>query len=180
MQILKFNLVEILIAVFIIAIGVTGVMGLMPVGLNSARDSRAENYASFAANQFIAWFKRQADNNWSSYVSSIPITHSAIAENDAPTQISGTNIYWKTSEPQFYVIRQKSGTSDSIKDFEAAVRIWRENPLNVGFVTPSGQTKLASLDVTKAARICVEISWPLVKTHTAREKKYFIVDLYKP
>ena len=48
-----FNMVEILLALGVIAIGICSVMVLFPVGANASRDSIMEEYAATSAEQML-------------------------------------------------------------------------------------------------------------------------------
>lgn len=48
-----FTLVELTMAIAVIAIGMAGVMALLPVGLNATRDAMADNYTADMADQFL-------------------------------------------------------------------------------------------------------------------------------
>lgn len=148
---MKFNLVEILMAIFVIAIGVTGIMGLMPVGMNAARDARAENYANFAVNQFIAWLKFSARSNvaWESGTSGViyNLLDARISHANDATSVSTNieqkngnfdkvtsgvidNLYqYKEASPsgmnyQLFKIVQQSPDA-GIDDFNGIIRMWR-------------------------------------------------------
>ncbi|MDD5697121.1 MAG: hypothetical protein PHH77_00760 [Victivallaceae bacterium] len=59
-----FNMIEILLALTVIAIGMTSILGLFPVGLNASRDAVAENCSADIADQLITYFRviNESDN----------------------------------------------------------------------------------------------------------------------
>lgn len=56
-----FNMIEIALAMAIIAFGMTSILGLFPVGLNACRNSVAENCAVDSAEQFASYLKNYAE-----------------------------------------------------------------------------------------------------------------------
>lgn len=58
-----FNMIEIALAMAIIAFGMTSILGLFPVGLNACRNSVAENYSADAVEQFSSYLKGYAESS---------------------------------------------------------------------------------------------------------------------
>lgn len=52
-----FNMIEILLALTVIAIGMTSVLGLFPVGLNASRNAIAQNCSADVADQIITYLR---------------------------------------------------------------------------------------------------------------------------
>jgi type II secretory pathway pseudopilin PulG len=52
-----FNMIEILLALTVIAIGMTSVLGLFPVGLNASRNAVAQNMSADVADQMITYMR---------------------------------------------------------------------------------------------------------------------------
>ena len=52
-----FNMIEVLLALGVIAIGMTSILGLFPVGLNASRNAIAENCSSDVADQMTTYLK---------------------------------------------------------------------------------------------------------------------------
>jgi hypothetical protein len=52
-----FNMIEVALAMAVIALGMTSILGLFPVGLNASRNAIAENYCADAVDQMISYFK---------------------------------------------------------------------------------------------------------------------------
>ncbi|MEI8246907.1 MAG: hypothetical protein WCI51_13830 [Lentisphaerota bacterium] len=62
-NIIFFNMIEIALAMAIIAFGMTSILGLFPVGLNACRNSVAENYSADAVEQFSSYLKAYAESS---------------------------------------------------------------------------------------------------------------------
>ena len=68
-----FSMVEILLALGVIAIGICSVMVLFPVGANATRDAAMETYAANAADQILHMVKfkltmTDGNNQWNNYI----------------------------------------------------------------------------------------------------------------
>jgi type II secretory pathway pseudopilin PulG len=57
-----FNMIEITLAIAIIAFGMSSILVLFPVGLNASRDSIADNYSANAVEQFISYIQARCRN----------------------------------------------------------------------------------------------------------------------
>ena len=66
----RFNLIEILIALGILAIGMVAVLGLFPVGFATTRDAMAESSSADAADQMLhMWqYKLKTPSNWTKFI----------------------------------------------------------------------------------------------------------------
>lgn len=58
-----FNMIEVALAMAIIAFGMTSILGLFPVGLNACRNSIAENYSADVVEQFSSYLKGYAGSS---------------------------------------------------------------------------------------------------------------------
>lgn len=59
-----FNMIEVLLALTVIAIGMTSIMGLFPVGLKASRQAVAENSSATVADQMVTYIRviNESDN----------------------------------------------------------------------------------------------------------------------
>lgn len=62
-----FNMIEILLALAVIAIGMTSVLGLFPVGLNASRNAVAENCSADIADQMVTYLRVISEINNNQY-----------------------------------------------------------------------------------------------------------------
>ncbi len=62
-----FNMIEIALAMAIIAFGMTSILGLFPVGLNACRSSISENCAADTVEQFASYLKGYAESSKANY-----------------------------------------------------------------------------------------------------------------
>lgn len=181
-----FTLVEITMAIAIIGIGMAGVMALLPIGFNAARDGMGDNYSSDMADQFLHILAQQClmyenggtTDGWGDWITDatpkLPGTKPTIGDTagnggEAFTGSSAFGIYNDTSGTAgvFYV-EAKSGSD--LVDFTGVMGVWTENVVH----------DTLTLDKKNAVRLCIEVSWPPEKPYDKREKRYFAFELFNP
>lgn len=192
-----FNMVEIALAMAVLALGVISIMALFPIGLNANRDSMAESYAADSADQFvhqledlirrpnIPTFPGTPKDGWTVYVTSATAGWTIPAIKPPTDDITGTvvlntdgTMFTGASGGIFKVIRyvdkngNKSYDTGDILDFEAIIVVWQE-AVNVPSAT--GTTALLN---TIAAALNVEISWPARLPYAQRQKSFFKKELF--
>ena len=62
-----FNMIEVVLAMAIIAFGMSSILGLFPVGLNALKSSMADNYCSDSVDQIVGYLKSQAEYTPAAY-----------------------------------------------------------------------------------------------------------------
>ena len=152
-----FSMVEVALAIGILAVGAATVVTLFPVGIKQTRDSIGQNYSAIFVDDTYSYFSGLAKQDWSSITalhtysdvfisSNTPVK--VISTTAGYTKISGTDIFSIYPDNGAYAI-SKSTTSrpGNEEDYTAQVLIWR----NTG-------TPVAG---TNGVGINVEISWPL-------------------
>jgi len=70
----RFNLIEITLAMAVLAVGMTGVMALFPVGFKANSDSIATNNAVLVANKIYSIIKASKSSNWNQWFFNPKIT----------------------------------------------------------------------------------------------------------
>ena len=58
----RYNLVEVILALGVVAIGVVSIMALFPIGANASRDASLETYAANVADEMLQLVKYQLKN----------------------------------------------------------------------------------------------------------------------
>ena len=180
-----FNLVEIVLAMGAIAVGLVSIMALFPVGLNASRSAMAESYAAEAADQFLHWMQYKIDttaNGWSEYMvgggsseigTGVPgAADKAFFADSAGNWYDPPNntILQKTANDQiFKIVRETTGSTGDVRDFEAIMALWR------GSVTTPGGTTIGE---NYAGSLNVEISWPAQLPYTERETATYVLELF--
>lgn len=185
-----FNLVEITLCIGVIAIGISGVMSLFPIGFNASKSAISETYSAYAANQFLAYMTRNCNNPTKDYGSGTrdfweefiyPAPSSAIPET-IPSEADETSATFtpSASDSMFYtsdspgLFRIKQGTS-SITDFHATVRIWRSKIQNMYIFNQN----ISEISYEYAVNFRVEVSWPVEKPYGQREKLYYCIEVFR-
>jgi type II secretory pathway pseudopilin PulG len=167
-----FTIIELVIAIGILAIGGTAVLGLFPLGLEQSKDSIGENYCSNAASDIIAYIKTYALADWDNFKISLDENKPGIEEAMTAADIeTWTNMLEygisedikniPTADTGVYGLKKET---DNIADFTGVAAIWRGN--------------IGSISNNIAMKVFVEISWPATKTYEHRKKNYYYVELY--
>jgi hypothetical protein len=185
-----FNLVEISLAIGLLAIGVTVVIALFPIGLGHSREAIGENYCAETADSLFAYITREAniDGNWDVVVN-LPMTKADIPDtgklsNDFSFGSVGNSegfIYFGafdrnvsgdvvTSDDGVYGIKVQS---ENAVDFTGEVLLWQK-------VLPTMLIAGVSVDVAvdTAVGVNLEISWPVEVPYVERNKNYYYFEIY--
>lgn len=191
----SFNLIEISIALGVIAIGLVAVVGAFPLAANKTRDAMTETYAAESAEQMLAFIENylrhdfngdgENNDNWpttDTAPSGFPTSNTTPAYDLGGTAQPGTReSVWDCGSGVYRIIRyvdktggaavadQYDGGTD-ILDFEAMVAVWVEK------VNYDGTN---DIPYTMAVRLNVEVSWPAVADYDNRQKAYYTTELFK-
>ncbi len=68
-------MIEVVLAMAIIAFGMSSILGLFPVGINAMKSSMVDNYCSDSIDQMIGYIKNQAEysaGNYTAFVTGLP------------------------------------------------------------------------------------------------------------
>lgn len=185
-----FNLVEVTLCIGVIAIGISGVMSLFPIGFNASKSAISETYSAYAANQFLAYLTRNCNDPTKNYGSGArdfweeficPAPSSAIPET-IPSEADENSATFtaSASDPMLFtsdsagLFRIKQGTS-SITDFHATVRIWRSKIQNMYIFNQN----ISEIGYEYAVNFRVEVSWPVEKPYAQREKHYYSIEVFR-
>lgn len=213
-----FNMVEILLALGVIAIGICSVMVLFPVGANASRDSIMEEYAAASAEQMLNMINfrlhmydpgtHSTTKYWNDYIGVTAdggghLTPASSTGRPSDSDIEGMNTKldldsasdWSStnsllggsalegsifsysgSNNYFQVVVHKdtpAATLSSIHadmiDFRALGVLWVDKVDFNG--TP--------LPYTMAARLNLELSWPVEIPYASRQKSYYTLEVFK-
>ena len=201
-----FNLIEITIALGVIAIGVVAILGLFPIAANSTRDAMAETYAAQVAEQLTSYTEQSFRKDWTTALAGLGTSKPDTAYG-AGTAVPGTGdtIFDFSTAPavpgKYRVIRYidlsspKNDVFDSgtdIQDFEAMVVVWRSIPTifdrdgNGAFGGPDSLDTDGDWDADDetiaygiAVQLNVEVSWPAQVDYAKRKSALFVVELFK-
>jgi type II secretory pathway pseudopilin PulG len=179
----SFTLVEIVLALGIVALALVAILALITHGLKDSKDSISDNYIADISEQFLHYFSGKAKSDWEDYIgdaSSGYIKTSKDVDTDDMTgwselPVAGTNIY-SIKDYQIYGIKQ--GTS-KITDFIGVIRLWK-SPVTSQIYSGNGWYDQTDSSYEHSAGLNIEISWPGEIPYSSREKKYFYMEVFKP
>ncbi len=139
-----FNMIELALAIAVIAVGISSIMVLFPVGINSTQDAVANNNINDVAEQIIAQIKAYAmknpANDWrtdaasTDFVRKMPTTKPAapgLADFSAVLADQPTISRSSVSDYCFRAVQVSTltdgGNTVPRIDFDAGVRVWRSS-----------------------------------------------------
>ncbi len=215
-----FNMVEILLALGVVAIGICSVMVLFPVGANASRDSIMEEYAATSAEQMLNMIDfrlhmfdpttHSTTKYWNDYIwkDDNNTTGSLITSRPSPSAIEDMDAMLDLSNASHW----SSGTSDLLGGTALQGSIFSYSSSNNFFQivvhhAPSAGSNLTSiandysdkidfralavfwvdqvnfngtdLPYKMAARLNLELSWPVEIPYAARQKSYYTLEVFK-
>ena len=184
MRILKFNMIEIVLAIGIAAFGIMGVVAMIPPALNANRDVSADAFVDEAASKMRFYVKGIYVPNWNSRINNInycPTSGTVANLNEKtksdnvfedttkyPNEMRAWNIFKTSADNVFYLT-----SSDST--IAAHAVIWKQ-PIQQIPMLPDG-SNVPSYD--DAAQIFIEISWPVNMAQANRQKRTITFEVYK-
>ena len=181
-----FNMIEVTLAIAIVAVGLVGIVALFPVGLQSIRDAVGENYVNDASQLFLSYIKLSAkqdpatitqaniNSQWNTVMTTIPTIKPDATEPTVFTATSEIPSIYTCSTAGLYRVFQGS---TGMNDFKAAVRIWKTptvSPVNI-----SGAWTYDSPDYSTSYGVNIEFSWPVEKPYAQRTKRFFYYEIFK-
>ncbi|MBU1856932.1 MAG: hypothetical protein KKC28_08125 [Verrucomicrobia bacterium] len=101
-----FSLVEVTLALMVMAIGILSIMSLFPAGLDQNARSIADTHAAFFAEEVFGGLQATAETNWAGLDKDLPIATTNWDESVNPlttfiTPTVVTNIYCPKSKPDY-------------------------------------------------------------------------------
>ena len=180
----RFNMVEIVLAIGVVAIGVTGVMALLPPSLNANRDVAADAFVEEAASKVSALLNLVYIPEWKNET---PTPSLKFKESNNPSDqpqpspstkkdggiISSDFDTWKifeTTEEGLYWFESGDGTTALHASFRLA-NLPKDLFNGTSLELPSNPNNIK--------RIFVEFSWPVTVAMENRQKRLFVFDVSK-
>lgn len=194
-----FNMIEVALAMAIIAIGISSILVLFPVGINASKSAIADNNLADIAEYIFGYYKATQLNSIYNGTN-ISALHGALGTE--PSDSDMTNITWNTNritdtnlkapttglQNRVFLYEQFTtlpGTpAREVIDFAAVAKIWSApitlswRPWRTAPNTVTSGTVQASDNY--ALRLYLELSWPADQRYALREKRIFVLDLYNP
>ena len=180
-------MVEMALALGVVAVGIVSILALFPIGLNASRDAMADSFAADAAEQMIHQMEYMLQTNWTTYLPGIPGSKPPTGTfvGDPVPNTNGTifqNAISGTTDGRYRVIRfvDRSITvppvydaNTDVLDFEAILLIWKSN---VSIPGPSGPVPVAD---SVAVALNLEVSWPAQLPYEQRQISYYTKEVFK-
>ena len=132
----RFNMVEIVLAIGVVAIGVTGVMALLPPSLNANRDVAADAFVEEAASKVSALLNLKYIPEWKNGTD-LPFTNSSTQPEPTPGITKGSDVDsnlsdWKISKDNIY----KYGITQMLKICASLVNMHSSLPGTYSAMSP--------------------------------------------
>lgn len=203
-----FNLIEVMLAVVILALGMTSVFVLFPAGLNNHKTAMAENSFADLAEFIVSHVRSQAalSSNMSNFAydlgsSGTTLTYTYDDDSDWDKVDENGTLMQHKSDKGTYLVRHLSGPADDqYTDFAAIARVYKDDsfkdeltiPINrdtrVKYsamnkskenITGTNAGDLRELDVENfVIPMVLEISYPADRPYDDREKVYFRFEIF--
>ena len=204
----KFNMVEIALAMVVIALGISGILGLFAVGVNAKKAAISENNIADVAEYMLGTYRTVILNKIYESTATSGVLESVglgtkPSDNDMDDQewdidsvkrfsvtknSEKTHIYYKDESgtiPQVFCYMPSRVIDDvKIVDCQIMGRIWAEN-LQMDYrdwvsdsVKNSGDYNFYSEDY--ALKVFLELSWPVAKKYEDRDKRVFVMYITNP
>ena len=177
-----FNMVEILLALGVTAVGIAGLMAVIPLGLNANRDAMTDTFTADIANSKFAEMEIWMVKNFGGAAQSkpaaanFPTWHPLLNSSEKASDISWTSLpeegvnFSPTGNSQIYhVLVGKKGAATP--DFAADMAYWTSYPTDIAEYN-SSQTDLV--------RVYIEISWPVTTEYGQRQKRTYVREYLNP
>lgn len=185
----RFTLIEVVLALAVVAIALAAILPLITVGLRATKDSIGDTYAADTAEQFLHYMAakcKKDDTSWNKYIGTSDETGdfkkfkptSEIDISAWPSSpISNTNFYEIATGTDKDVFGVKQG-SGNIVDYSGTIRVWK-SPVTSQTYSGSGWHEQTDSSYAHSAALNIEISWPVELPYNVRNKKYFYLEIFK-
>lgn len=188
-----FNLIEVVLALVIIAVGVLAIVGLIPIGAQANQRAVANHYSADAADQMLSFIAAQLKKdatNWTTFLAQLP-DNTVPDINAAPADLGGwtavgtnfPNLYfWSPGGGiNVYRLQQTNSAAVPVADFDGVMRLWK-SPTTGWQYNATTTSWVSAIDTTYTRRVQLnlELSWPASLPFAARQKAYYALEVAKP
>lgn len=188
-------MVEIVLALAVVAIGVLSIVSLVPIGSQAARDAIGESYASQTAEHLLNWIATDAKSNWdaytdpSTYDGKIPSAGSSLAtvstmnagdwdERVSITDQNSTGLWEHKTVPAVFHVQQTTRISvtERIVEMDAVVRVWR-TPTQAPEWNVTSWVNTSDSNFLRRMQLNMEVTWPATIPYNRRQKAYYTLEV---
>ena len=201
-----FNLIEITLAIAIIAFGMSSILVLFPTGLQTTTDGVADSVVPDTADYVLSYLQAMIDLGWRDEKGELRTNNTVLknAIDDEKPDVTAAdpggslkfeqlddissdndktiNLFKAKGKKGIYLYEQ-SYYPTATEDFDKKEKIVDFSAIVLVWKEPqtylyhAGDSPVAFTD-DQAATLCVEISYPAVKPYSAREKQFYRLELY--
>jgi Tfp pilus assembly protein PilV len=179
-----FSLIEVVLALAVIAFGVVSVLALLPASMKSSRDSVADTHSALVGEHLIEMLSTAMENapdatTWYANALTLPTAKPGAAES-ATTWVNWRSQdgirYWRvgTSNQLHRVELRREG--NDYAEFAGMVRVWRQ-PVAISQFA-SGAWTSRTLPWTEAVALNLEVSWPVQAPYARRQKALYALNVF--
>lgn len=200
-----FNLIEITLAIAIIAFGMSSILVLFPTGLQTTTDAVADSVVPDTADYVLSYFQAMIDVGWrdengelrtgnNKALKALGDSKPDTAAADPGADITFENLdnissdnektvnLFKANKKGIYLYEQSYYPTAS-EDFEEEQKVVDFSAIVLVWKEPKTFLYHAGdapeeYEDDNAATLCVEISYPASKPYAAREKQFYRLELY--
>lgn len=177
-----FNMIEVLLALGVTAVGIMGILAVIPMTLNANRDAAADSYINDVVNTKFTEIAGAVRGNPGTYFGTGKTTgdggSAPAVDNDALVKINGPDDVIEDGKGGIDIVTGTNGiyyfqlgNVGQVPDFSGHLRVWYEYP------TDLENNANAEYDLI---RFYVEASWPASKPYDERKKRIYIREYYNP
>ncbi len=180
----SFSLLEIIMALAILAIGMMIALRLFPLGLETSKDTVAKYNASHSADTLLHLFQLRLQSDWETTRDKIPKDKPTTGEPSSSdwqlwTEQGNTTYYHGPDGFHYVKVVQHTPEADTT-DFSAIYRLWREK-VSYTVYDPDDSPKYEdrTFSTDKALKINLEISWPHMIPYSQRDTALYSFDVFR-
>lgn len=194
-----FNMVEIVLALSVVAIAIVSLMGMLPVALRASKNSVADNSVASVVDLMKNKIDRSFNGGFTNMLNSIPTAKPSTSDEfeydssikDCNETILKEYAFQVAGKDGKYQVEFFSGIFDDAEgkkkfqttDFQADVRVWRENIR--GIYVPYDVTKnikpdliITELPSEHGCTVWLEVSWPSGVKYENQEHRLYKFDYF--
>ena len=171
-----FNMIEVLLALGVTAIGIMGIMAVIPVTLNANRDASADNLIADVANTKFAEIAFDVKKNFVTGLQGLSTSKPSEAETWIPVDnVSGllTNGNMENDGIQFSGTKFAMGRSGKAPELTGDILLWKTTPDDVAGVPNNSTSPIL-------VRVYMEVSWPSSVPYAERKKRVYVREFLDP
>ena len=178
-----FSMVEVAMALAVVAIGVVSIVALFPIGMEASRDAIADSYAADSAETLLHYKAVLGKVNappadtirgWTALLANILTTKPGSTEGSwgSPQLIPGTTTRMTESSTDKGLFKLEMDP-----DFSGVFRLWRST---VAYSYYDGSWKSAPLSEESAVALNLEVSWPSQAPYEKRRRATYYLEVFNP